>query len=169
MATKTSTVCFATTKKWPLPLWRTVISTSGGVCWALNEINLSILSHKKSLQPSLLTQVHTPFPQCHPFFFTSLLPLPSSSNKPKKDKDTKTSRSQTHTHTAPHSDTNIFRFAFQLANGLFKIRQRNSSEIRAFLSLLHAINVRVNLRSLIGGKVNSILWKYSVQSFTSLL
>ena len=104
-------VCFATTKKWPLPLWRAVISTPGGVCWALNEINLSVLSHKKSLQPSLLTQVHTPFPQCHPFFFTSLLPLPSSSNKPKKDKDMKTSRSQIHTHThkAPHSDTRIFR------------------------------------------------------------
>lgn len=51
-------VCFATTKKWPLPLSRAVISTPGGVCWALNEINLSILSHKKPTAFIVSTSSH---------------------------------------------------------------------------------------------------------------
>ena len=51
-------VCFATAKKWPLPLSRAVISTPGGVCWALNEINLFILSHKKPTAFIVSTSSH---------------------------------------------------------------------------------------------------------------
>ena len=49
------------------------------------------------------------------------------------------------------------------------LKQRNINETRVFLSLLHASSIRVNLSLWIGGKVNSILWKYSVKFFAFLL
>ena len=122
----------------------------------------------------MLAQVHTQFPQCRSFF-KRLLPLPSGSNKPEEDKDTKTSCTQActgehaHTHSPPQWYQYFQRFTLQLANGLSKIKQRNINETREFLSVLHASSIRVNLSLLIGGKVNSILWKYSVKFFAFLL
>lgn len=74
----------------------------------------------------------------------------------------------THTHILPHSDTSIFRdshFSLQMGD----LKQRNINEAHVFLSLLRASSIRVNLSLWIGGKVNSILWKYSVKFFAFLL
>jgi hypothetical protein len=127
-------------QKWSFPLWRAVISTPEGLCWALNEINLSILSHRKSLQSLLLTQDLAPISSIPPILFHKSFPFPSGLNKPKEAEDRKTTHTlvracthacvPTHTLTKNASYLTIKIPAFSeikvsICNGFFKVKQSN--------------------------------------------